>query len=322
MPVRKRGKVWEISVTVGGRRVRKAAGRGATKEDAYRLEHEIRRSLIDQRSGIQPNVSLEKVLAEYIKQTEHLKSYDSNISHIERMEPYVRGRDITEASTVATNIKQNMKVAPATINRRLALLRRACNMAYKEWGWIDKPVGDKITLLPTSGNRMVFLTEKEVETLADHAGEAKDAILLLAYTGLRRSELFRAEKVGNNIYVRDSKTGKPRTIPIPHRIKHITLPIKLTDQMLRTRFEKARKATGMEHVRLHDLRHTYASWLIQRGTSLRAAQELLGHSTLAMTQRYAHLDTSHLRASVDAAFAKPRNNKAQNRKGKGKKRRK
>ncbi len=54
----------------------------------------------------------------------------------------------------------------------------------------------------------------------------------------------------------------------------------------------------MEHVRLHDLRHSYASWLVQAGVSLYAVQRLLGHSGPAMTQRYAHLETSELRAVV------------------------
>ena len=64
-------------------------------------------------------------------------------------------------------------------------------------------------------------------------------------------------------------------------------------------FSRARAAVGINDVRIHDLRHTYASLLIQNGVSLYEVQKLLGHSSPNMTQRYAHLNPNSLKQIVN-----------------------
>jgi integrase len=66
----------------------------------------------------------------------------------------------------------------------------------------------------------------------------------------------------------------------------------------RTAWETALRSTGLGDFRFHDLRHTFASWLVQRRRSLREVQEALGHAAQAMTMRYSHLAPEHLRAAV------------------------
>ena len=66
----------------------------------------------------------------------------------------------------------------------------------------------------------------------------------------------------------------------------------------RSAWEAALDAAGIEGFRFHDLRHTFASWLVQRGRTLKEVQEALGHQTITMTMRYSHLAPDHLRAAV------------------------
>jgi integrase len=66
----------------------------------------------------------------------------------------------------------------------------------------------------------------------------------------------------------------------------------------RSAWEAALAGAGVEGFRFHDLRHTFASWLVQRGRTLKEVQEALGHQTITMTMRYSHLAPDHLRAAV------------------------
>ena len=67
---------------------------------------------------------------------------------------------------------------------------------------------------------------------------------------------------------------------------------------LKKGFHTAAQQAGLENFRWHDLRHTFAWWLVMRGASLRAVAELLGHQTIQMTMRYAHLSPGYLSSEV------------------------
>lgn len=97
----------------------------------------------------------------------------------------------------------------------------------------------------------------------------------------------------------DGKTGAPQLVPLHPRVKRIAAKLPLcTDQVLRDEWDAARKALGLGRVRFNDLRHAAASWLLQSGASLMHVRDLLGHSDVRVTQRYAHLQVDHLRTAV------------------------
>jgi len=296
--VRKRGNSWLVDVKVSGERVRQAVRGG--KQDAQRTEAEIRQKLLSERV---PDRGLEEALLKYLAEyVPHLKDESGHKNKAKQLRPLLAGKTFKDISDVVQSIKA-LPLAPATINRRLALLRRLCNLAFKEWGWLDKP--PHIKLLQERNQRHIYLTKAQVNAIAKHCSQgASDAIRLAAYTGFRRSELFRIspKNVIEGCIVLDAsnKTGKPRIVPIHKDIKPILkrLPLKTTDALLRTEWEAARIKENMDHVHFHDLRHTWASWLAQAGVPLYTIGEILGHTQTQTTKRYSHLGRDDLKAAV------------------------
>lgn len=314
MPVRKRGDIWHVRVQIAGQRIERTTGRGATRADALALEAQIRRDHVDGRVGRAPKRTIDQAVARWLTgEAALLKSHDNLVGKVAAIEAAITGQPLARIVEVAEAIKADGirdKLKPATINRRLAILRRVANLASAQWGWLDADLGRRIKLLPGESARHVYLTPKEVERLATKCEHPRvaDAIRLAAMSGLREGELLGITpdqlRDGCIALGPRTKTGKPRTVPLPKEAQTIALPLGITYATLRTYFERARDAAGLPHVRFHDLRHTYASWLVQSGIGLTAVRDLLGHANLAVTSRYAHLATGHLREAARAAGAK------------------
>lgn len=234
-----------------------------------------------------------------------LKSYDSLVEKVRVIYPHVKGRYLHEVGEVAEAVKQaGMRdgLKPATVNRRLAVLRRVARLAYRVWGWLDQDVSGRVTLLPGEAQRHVYLTQAQAKRLlAASKGKAKEAIRWTLLTGLRRGELLSVTKDSfqdGAIVLNVTKSGRPRIIPLPPELDPKRFPHGMTEDEIRNGFEAAREKVGLEGVRFHDLRHTYASWLIQGGAMPTAVRDLLGHSSLSVTSRYAHLGRRDLWQAV------------------------
>jgi integrase len=305
MPVRRHGRGWEARVQHAGERISKTLGNRA---DAFEWERTVRARFNDCQLGRTPRYSIEEALERWlIGEAKLLKSARDLRNKVREMYPHLQGKPLSAIVDVAEAVKSTGIVAglaPATINRRLAVLRRVANLAYRQWGWLDKGLGERIRLLPGERQRHRYLAPAEVQRLAAAAPgkRVRQAILLAAMSGLRKGELLAlkaTDRVDGALSLPNTKSGRPRVVPLPPEVVDIPLPLGLSVDELRKGFDVARARSGFVDVRFHDLRHTYASWLIQAGVSLVAVRDLLGHSSLTVTGRYAHLGTEHLRAAVD-----------------------
>jgi integrase len=314
MPIFKHRGIFYISVSYNGKRVRKTAGKNATRNQARALEKKLQDDLFKIKLGQKPERDLMEALLRWLDgECQTLKSPRKFESHARALLPFVKGKRLIDAPQAAEDAKVVMRdtgLSPATINRRIALLRRIANLAYSSWGWLDQPIGLRIRLLPERNERHYYLTPPQVEAVAAACPnpEAGDMVRLAALTGLRRSELFKLsqDNIRDGVILLDaSGKGRPRAVPYPKEAESIVLrlPLILSDAQLRKSWDKARHATGLHHIRFHDLRHTYASWLVQSGVPLRAVQDLLGHATLSMTQRYSHLSADFLQTAVQTMSA-------------------
>ena len=310
MSVYKRGDRWHYRFQVGGRPFSGSAGAGATRAAAVQLEAQ-RRAQIAAESGGAARHSVDDAIARWLRDyAGRLKGAASLQSKVRAVVQHTHGADITEIVEVAAHVRAagvEADLAAATINRRLAILRRVANLAH-EWGWLQTPLGQRIKLLPGESARHVYLSPDDVERLAAACSNPACAlaIRLSARTGLRETEVLRAATIRGGcieVAAENAKSGRPRLVPVPPDMPGLSLPIGITYHQLRREFEVARIAAGLPHVRFHDLRHTAASWWLGTGSSLATVRDLLGHSSVAVTSRYLHLlpgDLVRGAAAVDA----------------------
>ena len=209
--------------------------------------------------------------------------------------------------------------ATGTTNRVVIVLRHIYNLARK---WRVPGMGEN----PTTGIGLApdvvrerFLTIEETQRLITSIREdeneiAAKAIMLLLLTGARRNEITHAkwEYVdwdNKTLLVPLSKSGKPRGIALNASAiallrsmatapgSPFIFPSPVTNRPPASLFfpwERIRVRAGLPDLRLHDLRHSFASFLVNNGVSLYVVQGLLGHAHSRATQRYAHLTPSTL----------------------------
>ncbi|WP_170862783.1 site-specific integrase [Halomonas caseinilytica] len=186
------------------------------------------------------------------------------------------------------------------INNHLQVVKRVLNLAYRERGWLEQPLGDKLKKKSPKNERHVYLSTQELgellQAIPDRNAVEKKVIALAALTGLRQGELLSLDASnvhGGRILLRpdQTKSGKARVVPVPEDARPWLedLPFATTYPRLRWAWEKAREAVGRKDLRFHDLHHSYASMLAQAGESMTTVRDLLGHSSLIVTSRYAHM---------------------------------
>lgn len=239
-----------------------------------------------------------------------LRSWAKDLRYrVETIRTHTAGRALEHLPEVADAIKRTgieAAVAPATINRLLAILRRVGNLAER-WGWTREPLGRRIDLVPGERARELYVTPAQVRALAKAAEPlTRDVILFAALTGLRRSEILRltpADVRGGVIIVDSrSKSGRARVVPMPAeaaRIARKRLPFGIGVSLLHKRFDAARTAAGLPALHFHDLRHAFGTWLAETGTDGPTIRDVMGHSSLTVTSRYLQSATESARRAVD-----------------------
>jgi len=217
---------------------------------------------------------------------------------------------------------------PGTCNRSLILLRYAFNLAIK-WeipGVKTNPTKDVPLLNDQEGKKERYLTKEETERLYGVLKDSDNALLryiipMLILTGARKREVLDAlwedfDLIKRQWRIPITKAGRPRYVPLSNGVINLLanvphdesnpwiFPNPKTGKPYVSIFgswDTARKAAGLADVRIHDLRHSFASFLVNAGRSLYEVQKILGHTQVKTTQRYAHLSQDTLLDAADAA---------------------
>ena len=201
------------------------------------------------------------------------------------------------------------QVKKATVNRELAFMKTMFNLAV-EWGWLEENPTKCIKLLRGEEKRLRILNRDEIFRLIESASERLKPVLIAAVsTGMRKGEILNlkwkhVDLLGGFLRVENSKNGEARDVPIGSHLRDTLLELKKDGRpgdyvfsnkngervrCVKEAFKQACRRAGISDFRFHDLRHTAASLLAAGVCDIITLQNILGHKTLAMTQRYAHL---------------------------------
>lgn len=298
-----------VGKMVGGKRVHRILPPEATARDAKRIEAQLTEALErDKAVHIPGNPMISEVMTLYMAHTKNLRSQDTAEYHATRAGQWASMYRVSHARAFAAHLVQDMlpSYAPATINRTLGTVKKAMHMAW-ELGRTPEDFGRHIKRLPENNARSMYLTIEQVANIAEHASQqTKAAIWIAILTGARRGEILaiKREDIGPDsitIHAGNTKTLRTRTVPIVPALRQWLeyVPLQVNYEGLKTGFRRAREAAGMPEVRFHDLRHSCASLLVNMGVPLEVIRDILGHTTVKTTERYAHLETSAQREALD-----------------------
>lgn len=299
-----------VGIMVSGKRIHRILPQGATASDAKLVEAELRAAVAraPKRVQIPGDPSMMRILEIYVEHAQHLKSASTSEHHAKRLWPWAEKYKASQAQEFADHVIKDMRnaYAHATVNRSLACAKKGLALAWRQ-RLISENYGLRIASMPVNNKREVFLTVAEVRDIAQHcSAQAQAAIWFALLTGARRGEIFqiRAEHIGADTIMlpaSHTKTNKMRVIPIIPALRPWLehFPLTMTVDGVKSSWRRARVSAGMEHVNFHDLRHSCASIMLGLGVDLYTISKVLGHSNVAVTQRYAHLQVDAQRAALE-----------------------
>ncbi len=216
-------------------------------------------------------------------------------------------------------IKKGLK--PASINKNIGIVKHMFKKAV-DWDMVSEEVLKKIRKVEhfkEDNGRLRYLTIDECHNLIDSCDpELKSIVITALHTGARKGKILglKWQKVDLRhgfISLDKTKNGEGREIPIDETleetlkaiVRRLDVPYVFYNSQtekpytdIRKPFQKALKKANIKDFTFHDLRHTFASHLVMGGTDLATVRDLLGHKTLTMTLRYAHLAPSHKEKAI------------------------
>lgn len=291
---RKRGNRWQADVLIDGKRVRRSF---TTREQAelFEAKPEAAGCTLDTlfKAVFEQRWIGTKNEADVVRNMNCVIDYLGEHTTIDDLDELAIDRFIAHL--------RNQGNKPPTINRKLSVLSVALNHAYR------RRMIPRLPYIPRfreSRGRLRWLSEEEADRLLA-AFETSDSARLARFlleTGCRMGEARRLtwRHVHDELAVfADTKNGQTRSVPLTRAAKEAVGDLvgnpecrvfDIRDSSFRREFTRARERAGLgPDVTPHILRHTFASWAVQRGVPVAMVQKWLGHLCISVTMRYAHL---------------------------------
>jgi len=319
----KRGATYYCDITVnGGERVRQSTGTTERKQ-AQEYHDKLKAALWRQQAlGEKSQHLWDEAALRWLREKKDKRSIMDDAAKIEWLQPRLGGLVLSaiDRETIMGVIDEKLDegATEATANRYISLILAILNRAHIYWDWLDS--APKIPRFTEATKRIRWITHDEADMLVKALPEHLAAIARFALaTGLRQSNIFKLKWSQLNmaqregwIHADEAKGGVPIAVPLNDDAMDVLIAqrnvyrdVGAEDYVFvyegspmyglehRT-WKKALARAGIENFRFHDLRHTWASWHVQAGTSLQKLMELGGWKSLDMVLKYAHLSSKHL----------------------------
>lgn len=319
-----RNKMWWIDLAHSGKRIQKSTGT-SDKVAAQELHDQLKADLWRQNKlNEKPERLWYEAVVKWLGvcKRRSKRSMEEAKFHLKWLDPYLSNKRLSEIDdTLIDEIieaKKETGVTAVTVNRMLEVLRAVLNKAATKWGWIDKV--PSISLLDEGHERERWLTKEEAHRLLKELPpHLSDMAAFSLLTGLRKANVLglkwrNVDLVRRHAFVSASQSKTRTAIPVPlndeavniirkqmgKNIEYVfTYEGKPVKQCNTAAWRKALKRAEIENFHWHDLRHTWASWHVQNGTSLQELQQLGGWCSFEMVLRYAHLNSDHLQKAAE-----------------------
>lgn len=268
----------------------------------------------------------DRYMTEYCIPNKAHRTVEKDLNTFKPLSKYFSGYSLLEITPHAISgykkHRREMGIKVSTVAKELELLRASLNVAMREWEWIVSSPFSKVQIEQPKPQGYRWLTHDEEGLLLHECADwLKPIVLMALYTGMRQDEILSLKWQEVDIkrkllLVAKAKNYHQRTIPLNQsvlnallskvNIRHISGRVfvsstgtKILPGTLRRALRIAVAKSGIDHLRFHDLRHSFATRLVQRGVDLYVVKELLGHRSIKMTMRYAHHNPESLRHGVD-----------------------
>jgi integrase len=284
------------------------------------------------------NHTFNELKAEYIKWTERQRGFKNKLYLINQLSEVFGNLPLRRFTTMLIEQYQTERLhkskrpkngkpdtgnKPATVNRLIATLSHMFTKAV-DWNMVEEGVLKrirKVKMLPENNRRLRYLSKEECKELVNSSEPHLKPILITALnTGMRKGEILNLQWNDNVdlkhgfILLGLTKNGDRREIPINNTLRstlqaisrRLDTPYVFYDPKtgkpykdVKRSFKTAVRRAKIHDFKFHDTRHTFASHLVMAGVDITTIKELLGHKTLTMTLRYAHLAPAHKTKAVD-----------------------
>lgn len=321
--------VWHayISVTVGGQRVVVRETTGCTDEREASEWATRRIAQIASAPAVTHEITLDSAAAKWwLEYGQNLNSADSMFYILKNLLQFFDRRLLlSQISKLSVSnfifTSQQRGRSSATINRYLCCLSSICSRARDHWDCNVPPFKIlSFRLKEPKENIRFFRDIDEVRRLVAGAAEHIRPIIWCAlYTGLRRGRVLglRWDQIDweNHQIVYIGKDGSPNSVPMVEPLADILRNLPHTCEFVFTRrgrpirdiksaWAAAFVRSGVPYRNFHALRHTTATWLLRQSGNLKLVQSVLGHRTLSVTTKYAHLVNNDSACAMNSLFSK------------------